>query len=342
MNAPTRTFAARPAKREAVPLLIGLCGPSGSGKTFSALRLATGIQTVTGGDIYGIDTEARRMLHYADLFKYQHIQFDAPFSSADYLAALQECVARGAKTIIVDSLSHEHESAGGLLDTHEKELDRLAGADPARREKLKFLAWQKPKAARRALITGLLQLNANFIFCFRAKATVKPVKIGGKVEIVPQGYLPIAGEELLFEMTVNMMLPPHSGGMPIWDSENAGEKFFMKLPVQFKTLFAGAKPLDENIGARLAEWAKGGAGKDGRRTETDVRDNEGNTVTSDPTPSSATNPIADDGDLLSNARKFAAKGEKAFAKWFKDKTPGQKSAVANIGEELRGLMDGAD
>jgi hypothetical protein len=42
MNAHARTFEAKEAVRESVPLLIGLMGPSGSGKTFSALRLATG------------------------------------------------------------------------------------------------------------------------------------------------------------------------------------------------------------------------------------------------------------------------------------------------------------
>ena len=51
MNAIPRTFEDRPATRDKVPLLVGLMGPSGSGKTFSALRLATGIQTVSGGDI---------------------------------------------------------------------------------------------------------------------------------------------------------------------------------------------------------------------------------------------------------------------------------------------------
>ena len=39
MNAHARTFTAKPAIRESVPLLIGLFGCSGSGKTFSALRL---------------------------------------------------------------------------------------------------------------------------------------------------------------------------------------------------------------------------------------------------------------------------------------------------------------
>lgn len=257
MNAHTRTFTAAPAVRDAVPLLIGLMGPSGGGKTYSALRLATGIQTITGGDIYAIDTEARRMLHYADMFKFKHVPFNAPFGSLDYLEALKYCVAQGAKVIIVDSMSHEHEGPGGLLDFHEKELDRLAGDDYAKRERVKMLAWQKPKAARRKLINGLLQLEANFIFCFRAKETAKPIKVNGKTEVVQQGFMPIAGDEFVFEQTVNCLLLPGAGGVPSWTSEYIGERQMMKLPQQFKGILAEKKPLDEDTGRQLAEWAKG-------------------------------------------------------------------------------------
>ena len=139
-----RVFVAKPAVRESVPLLIGLMGCSGSGKTFSALRLATGIQRVSGGEIYGIDTEARRMLHYADNFKFKHIQFDAPFGSLDYLAAMRQCVEAGAKVVIVDSMTHEHTGSGGYLETQEKEMTRMAGDDYAKRERVKFAAWILP------------------------------------------------------------------------------------------------------------------------------------------------------------------------------------------------------
>lgn len=253
-----RTFEAKPAMRESVPVLFGLMGPSGGGKTFSALRIAKGMQEITGGDIYGVDTEARRMLHHADAFKFKHVQFDAPFGSLDYLAAIRHCVNQGAKIVIVDSMSHEHEGPGGMIDFQEKELDRLAGNDYAKRERVKMLAWQKPKAARRELINGLLQLNANFIFCFRAKNTVKPVKINGKTEIVPQGFMPIAGDEFVFEMTVNCLLLPGARGMPTWQSENVGERMMIKPARQFDALFRDPKPLDESVGRYLAEWARGG------------------------------------------------------------------------------------
>jgi hypothetical protein len=269
MNAiPNRQFAASDAKRSHVPLLIGLTGPSGGGKTFSALRLATGIQTVTGGDIYFIDTESRRALHYADQFKFKHVPFDAPFGSLDYLAALQFCVAQGAKVVIVDSMSHEHEGPGGMVDLHDQIALRMSGGDSAKLERVKMLAWSEPKQKRRALINGILQLNANFIFCFRAKNTTKPVKgKNGRTEVEAMGFMPIAGEEFVFEQTLNALLLPGAGGVPTWSSEQMGERTMIKLPEQFLFLRDRHAPLDEKVGAGLARWA---AGKE--RTKKDVED----------------------------------------------------------------------
>lgn len=253
-----RQFTDSPAVRSQVPLLLGLVGPSGSGKTFSALRLAKGIQTISGGEVFYVDTEANRALHYADQFKFRHIPFGEPFGALDYLNVLDYCRSKGAGVTVVDSMSHEHEGPGGLLDAQEKELDRIAGQDWSKRERCKFLAWAKPKSARRALINGLLQMNSNFIFCFRAKQTIKMVKKDGKSEFVPQGFMPIAGEEFVFEMTASCLLMPRSNGVPVWMSENHGETMAMKLPHQFREIFDKQQPLSEDIGRQLAEWARGG------------------------------------------------------------------------------------
>ena len=256
MNAHARSFEDRAAVRESVPLLVGLFGSSGSGKTFSALRLAFGIQKVAGGDVGVIDTEARRALQYADLFPpYRHLQFDPPHGSLDYLAALRHFVDAGVRTIIVDSMSHEHEGEGGMLSYAAAELERMGGSD-----RVKMASFIKPKAARRQLINGILQLNANMIFCFRAKESVKPVKINGKTEIVNQGFVPIAGDEFLFEMTTCALLMPNANGVPTWASELPGESLMIKKAAQFRWLYEGERrPLDEDTGTRLAEWAKGGA-----------------------------------------------------------------------------------
>lgn len=271
MNAHTRRFTANEAVREQVPLLIGLMGPSGGGKTYSALRLARGIQRVSGGEIFMIDTEARRGLHYADTFRkpdgspgYQHVPFDPPHGSLDYLAALEFCVGRGAGVVIVDSMSHEHEGVGGLLDLHEQEVERLSRGNENKREAVKILAWGVPKANRRRLINVLLQKNANFIFCFRAKNSVKPVKVKqdngyDKTEVVAQGFMPIAGEEFVFEMTMNALLLPGAEGVPTWNPEHVGERLMTKLPEQFRGLMAKPRALDEDMGMALAHWARGAA-----------------------------------------------------------------------------------
>lgn len=259
MKMPQRNFEARDAVREHVPLLIGLTGPSGGGKTFSALRLATGIQQVTGGDIYFVDTESRRALHYADRFRFKHIPFEAPFGSLDYLVALQHCVKQGAGVVIVDSMSHEHEGPGGMVDLQEQIVTRMAGDDYAKRERVKMLAWAEPKAKRRQLINGILQLNCNFIFCFRAKNASKPVKNPqtGKTEVQQMGYMPIAGEEFVFEQTLNALLLPGAEGVPTWFPDERGERTMVKLPEQFKGLAQRQKPLDETVGKHLALWARG-------------------------------------------------------------------------------------
>lgn len=261
MKMPQRQFEVNTARRERVPLLVGLTGPSGGGKTYSALRLATGIQQVTGGDIYFVDTESRRALHYADRFDFKHVPFEPPFGSLDYLVALQYCVGQGAGVVIVDSMSHEHEGPGGMVDLQEQIVQRMAGDDYAKRERVKMLAWAEPKAKRRQLINGILQLNCNFIFCFRAKNVSKPVKNPqtGKNEVQQMGYMPIAGEEFVFEQTLNALLLPGAGGVPTWFPDEKGERTMVKLPEQFKGLSQRQRPLDENVGKHLAMWARGDA-----------------------------------------------------------------------------------
>ena len=254
----SRTFTPKPAAREQVNLILGLVGPSSSGKTYTALELATGIQSVVGGEIDVIDTEHGRALFYADDFKFNHIQFDAPFASLDYLSAIQQSAKRGAKVIVVDSMSHEHESAGGMLDYQDQELRRMAGDDFGKQQRMAMLAWQKPKAARRKLLQGLTQIDAHLILCFRAKATSKPAKdANGKNVVVPMGFMPIAGDEFVYESALSMLFQPNAGGVPTWNPELPGEKIAVKIPKQFEWLKKETGPVSRRVGAKLAEWAVG-------------------------------------------------------------------------------------
>lgn len=244
-NATRRTFEDHEAVREAVPLIVGMSGPSGSGKTFSALRLAAGIQKVTGGDTYVIDTEAKRALHYADQFNFRHVPFGSPFSPLDYLAAIQHCVRRGARTIIIDSMSHEHEGPGGVLEMHAEDAKKMAD----------FSAWARPKAQRRRLINSMMQLQINMILLFRAKEKSKPEK--GKKTLIDLGWQPIGGDEYIYECTTHTFLRPASDGVPTWSAEKRAEQLMIKLPRQFRGLLDSGMPFDERMGEEMAKWAAG-------------------------------------------------------------------------------------
>ena len=243
----SRTFDDKPAVFEQTPLLFSITGPSGTGKTFSGLRLASGIQRVNGGDVFMIDTEARRALQYANDFKFRHLDFRAPFSPLDYLDAIKHCVNRGAKTIVIDSLSHAHEGVGGLLEWHEREM----GGDFRKQ----MIAWAKPKAAHRKLIAEILQLGISLVSCFRAKDKIKPVKGGEPIHL---GWSIIGAPEWIFEQTAACLLLPGANGKPTWDPTEIGEKACVKLPGQFRAIFGAPKQLDEDTGEAMAKWAAGG------------------------------------------------------------------------------------
>jgi len=243
-------YTFRPAVREQVGLLIGLIGASGSGKTMSAMRLAKGI---CGDEPFAvIDTEARRALHYADMFKFDHCELHAPFRPMAYADAIKVADQANYKAIVVDSFSHEWSSEGGILDWQEEELQRMAGDNWQKREACKMAAWIKPKMAHKQMVQRLLQVKSTLILCFRAEEKVKMMKDEkNKTVIVPIGWQPVCSKEVPYELTVSLLLTPEEPGYPKP----------LKLQEQHKLLFPLDKPVNEESGKAIAEWASGGGAK---------------------------------------------------------------------------------
>ncbi len=248
-------FTFRPAKREAVGLLVGLAGPSGSGKTYSALRLAKGM--AGGRPFCLIDTEAGRAKHYADQFAFDHGDLHAPFSPAAYTEAIVAADAAGYPVIVVDSASHEHAGEGGILDMQEAELERMAGSDWKKREAVKMASWVRPKMEHKRMVQKLLQVRAHLILCFRAESKIEMVKgDGGRMVVQPkqtltslEGWIPICEKSLPFELTASFLLLPDAPGVPR----------AIKLQEQHRAFFPTGKPITEAAGVALAAWAAGGA-----------------------------------------------------------------------------------
>lgn len=259
----------RPAVRQGEKLLIGVAGPSGSGKTFSALELATGIQEVDGGEIFCIDTENRRAAMYAGTFKFMHGELHAPFTPEAYLEAIEEAVKQGAKIIVIDSATHEHEGEGGILEMHEAMVEKLAGpnASYGKREAVKFSAWIEPKRRHNKFVNRLLQINAHIIFCFRAKEKLLMTKVekpggGTKTEVGSAGWQPICADRLEYEMTTLLVLPPNSKGTPDLSASAT------KLPEPIAPMVKDGWQISAGLGIALAKWAKGDEGAPARRPET--------------------------------------------------------------------------
>lgn len=244
----------------AKPLLVGITSPSGGGKTFSALTLATGMQKVVGGEIFVIDTESDRALHYRDMFRFRHVPFPPPHGAQHYEQAIDYCVGRGAKIIIVDSMSHEHMGEGGHLDQSEAFLDQKAGDDWNKRERFLSTSWIIPAGHRKRLNRKIIDIGAKaiFIFCYRAEDKTKPPPKGSAEKgMIHVGWTATTTSQLPYEMTVRFLLPPGSDGHPNLKPDTEFEKLSIKLPCQFRDWFKPGFQLTEEVGEKLAKWSVG-------------------------------------------------------------------------------------
>lgn len=245
------TFTFRPAVRENVSLLIGLAGGTGAGKTYTAMRLAAGIAGAKPFAV--IDTEAGRAKHYADQFKFDHGDLAPPFRPDAYADAIAAADRAGYPVIVVDSMSHVWAGDGGVLDWQEEEFQRMGG-----RDSVKIASWIKPKMAHKHMVAKLLQVRAHLILCFRAEEKIEIIKEDGKTKIVPKmgptglnGWLPVCEKTLPFELTASFLLTADAPGVPKP----------IKLQQQHRPLFPLDKPITEDSGRLVAEWASGGAVK---------------------------------------------------------------------------------
>lgn len=248
-------FKFRPATREQIRLLLGISGASGSGKTFSAMKLAKGL----AGDkrFAVVDTENGRASMYADYFQFDVVELSAPFTPERYLSAITAAEKAGYPVVVVDSMSHEWSGDGGILDMQEDELDRMAGDNWQKRESCKMASWIKPKMAHKAMVAHLLQLRAHVVMCFRAEAKIEMEKNErGKWEMVPKksltgldGWIPITEKNLPYELTASFLMTANNPGLALP----------IKLQAQHRPFFDLSKPMTEESGRLINEWAKGGS-----------------------------------------------------------------------------------
>lgn len=285
------------AVRENVGLWINLIAGTGGGKTFTAMRLASGI---CGDKPFAlVDTENRRALHYADKFRFDHAELRAPFRPDSYADAVVAADAAGYPVIVVDSGSHVWAGDGGVLDWQEDELDRMAGDDWKKREACKMAAWIKPKMSHKTMVSKLLQVKAHIILCLRAEQKIEMVRENNKTVIRAKqsltgldGWIPVCEKNLPFEATCSFLLLADHPGIP----------HPIKLQDQHRAIFPLDKPITEESGRALAQWATGT--KAAHQNAESARP----AGVSPPVSSDAAAPLISDEDVLSLEAKCVENG----------------------------------
>lgn len=220
--------------------MIFFYSESGCGKTFTALHVARGIAG-PAGKIKLVDTESGRGSIYADVVPggYDVAELDPPFTPERYIATIEAAEKEKTDVLVIDSMSHEWEGEGGILD-QATEREEKSG-------KTGLHNWRIPKLSHQKLITKLLRCRLKAVICcIRAKYKSRQTKPdpGKKSEIIKDDYVtPIQSEEFIFEATVHAeILPNHcirltKGGHP--DLEKA---------------FPLDRPLGVDTGKLIAQW----------------------------------------------------------------------------------------
>lgn len=231
----------RKAARQQAKLRIGLEGPSGSGKTLSALLIASGM--ADWSKIALIDTEngsgelyAKGKIGGHQVGEYNVIPLGAPYTPERYIEALRECERAGMEVVIIDSISHEWEGKGGLLESNELVAQTKFRGNT-------WAAWSVTTPRHQAFIAAVLASKCHVITTARSKVETAQVD-GGKVKKI--GIKAITREGFDYEVTVNFSLDK-DGNYAVADKDRTD-------------LFMGADPfkITPTTGKKLLAWSQEG------------------------------------------------------------------------------------
>lgn len=177
------------ASRKRAKIKMAIQGPSGSGKTHGALLLAFGLC----GDwskIVVMDTENRSAELYSDLGTYNTVNITAPFTPEKYVEALCLCEKAGMEVIIIDSISHEWEGTGGILEIH----SNMVGNS--------FTNWSKLTPRHNAFIQAILQSPCHIIGTIRSKQDYVLSEKNGRIVPEKVGLKGVTREGMDYEFTL--------------------------------------------------------------------------------------------------------------------------------------------
>ena len=187
-------FTPRLGATRAQSLKIGVLGFENAGKTLSALKLARGIVGASG-TLVAIDTHNGQVEEYVgheDVGSFYVVDVRPPFRPQRMLDAVKAAVDFGADAIVIDSMSHEWDGDGGVLDWA-GEIE----AEQERRNK-KGNIWTKPKMEHKRFINHVMGISQHVLFCLRLKNSTDSK---GSTSVKVSG-----DDSLLYDLTLHVEL----------------------------------------------------------------------------------------------------------------------------------------
>lgn len=177
------------ASRKQTKIKIMVSGPSGSGKTYSSLLLAKGL-IGNFEKVALIDTERGSGDLYSDLGPYNTLTLESPFTPEKYIEAINTCVSAGMEVIIIDSMTHEWDGKGGILEIH----DSMTGNS--------YTNWNKLTPRHNKFIDAIMQSPVHMIVTARSKQDYVLNDKNGKQVPEKVGMKAITREGFDYEVTV--------------------------------------------------------------------------------------------------------------------------------------------
>ena len=215
------------AQRKRAKIRLSIQGPSASGKTFSSLLIAKGLV----GDwskICVIDTENHSADLYSHLGAYNLLSLGKPFTPEAYIQAIELCETSGMKAIIIDSLSHEWEGEGGILDIHSSMMGNS------------FTNWSKVTPRHNSLVQRMLQSDCHIIATLRTKQDYVLSEKNGKTVPEKVGLKSVTKDGMDYEFTTVFDLDINHNATCTKDRTG----LFSNIPHK----------IDEQTGLRILKW----------------------------------------------------------------------------------------
>lgn len=225
------------AKKEMAALKLAVQGVSGAGKTFSSLKLAKSL--AGDGKIAVLDTENNSAALYSDLIDFDCVNLMAPYTPEKYIQVINEAVKADYKVLVIDSISHEWEGDGGILQIVEEKTAKSPSINS-------YAAWKDPKKRHQKFIDAIVSAPIHIICTMRQKVTHEQGRDqNGKPYVRQMGLKSIQEPNISYVFTC------------VFDLQHEtinGSKPFILSKDRTQGALDDVAYFDDSIGQRLSNW----------------------------------------------------------------------------------------